>query len=330
MGELSASVVITNHNYGRFLGECIESALTQTRPAGEVIVIDDGSTDDSPKVLKSFGDRIRVDRTENRGQAASLARGIEQSSGDVVCLLDADDVWYPEKVERVLEIMGRHPRVQWVRHALDVVDADRRPVGATLPAMSRDALVPPRPQPIIERTVTAATSGLSVRSDMARRGLPYSARVAHHTTRDASFSWDADAYLLARLTVLGAWGYSLADALGQYRRHGAQQFAGPDDRLRLIERQIAVGTALAELLGARAGSAVAEHKHRLIAATLRGHSLLDGERVAHLGRGLGAALRSFWPHPGLGLRQMGALGLAFLAPTLWLRRLHSRQGFGSP
>ena len=329
MGEPSASVVVTNHNYGRFLGECLESALTQTRPALEVIVIDDGSTDESSQVLGSFGGRIQVVRTENRGQAASLARGIDQSRGDVVCLLDADDVWYPEKVERVLEVMGRHPRVQWVRHALEVVDADRRPLGATLPAMARDALVPPRPQPILERTVTAATSGLSVRRDMARRGLPVSAPGAH-PTRDASFSWDADAYLLARLTTLGAWGYSLAAVLGQYRRHGAQQFAGSDGLLRLIERQIAVGAALAELLDAPAGSAVAEHKHRLIAATLRGAPLLGGERMAHLGRGLGAALRAARIHPALGVRQLGALGLAFLAPDRWLRRLQARQGLGSP
>tara|TARA_B100001123_G_scaffold293688_1_gene327355 strand:- start:6040 stop:7038 length:999 start_codon:yes stop_codon:yes gene_type:complete len=327
VGERSVSAVITNYNYGQFLGECVESALAQTRSLHEIIVIDDGSTDDSLRVLASFGARIRVIRTTHSGQARSLARGIEQCEGDVVCLLDADDAWHPGKVDCVLDVFQAHPRVQWVRHALEVVDGKGRSLGPTVPDIPRDAPVPPRAQPIIERTLTAATSGFSLRRDIARRALPLVAQPIGFAG-DVSLSWDADAYLLARLTGLGAWGYSLAAALGWYRRHDAQQFVGSDDLLRLVERQIAVGRVLVEVLGTAPGSAVAEHKHRLIAATLRGQPVLHKERIGHGRRGLGAALRAFQIEPGLGLRQLGALGLAFLAPGLWLQRLKDRQALG--
>ena len=327
MSEPSVGAVIANYDYGRFLGECVESVLVQTRPVDEIVVIDDGSTDDSLEVLASFGERVQVLRTPNRGQAASLALGIEASSSDVICLLDADDSWHPDKVGRVLAVFGEHPRVQWVRHALEVVDGDGRPLGPTVPDIARDAVVPPRPQPILERTLTAATSGLGMRREAAVRALPLAAFEVDNPGA-LSFSWDADAYLLARLTVQGAWGYSLGTILGRYRRHGAQQFAGSDDLLRLIDRQIAVGTALAEVLGAAAGNAVANHKHRLIAATLCGRPLLHGERIAHGRRGLGAALRAARLDPALGARQLGALGLAFVAPGAWLRWLRARQALG--
>lgn len=94
------SIVITTYQYGRCVGAAIRSALEQTRPAAEVVVVDDGSTDDTREVMASFGDRIVAIRQPNRGQAAALNAGLARATGDLVALLDADDLLEPEALDR--------------------------------------------------------------------------------------------------------------------------------------------------------------------------------------------------------------------------------------
>src|SRR4051812_24563460 len=96
------SVLISNHNYGRYLGEAIDSALAQTYPRVEVIVVDDGSTDDSREVIARYGERVVPVLKANGGQASAWNAGFAVSRGEVVCMLDADDVFAPDKVDRVL------------------------------------------------------------------------------------------------------------------------------------------------------------------------------------------------------------------------------------
>jgi glycosyltransferase involved in cell wall biosynthesis len=91
---MNISVVINNYNYGRFLAEAIQSVLDHST-ADEVIVVDDGSTDDSVSVARRFGDRIRLVEKENGGQASAFNRGIELARGDWIYFLDADDVVLP-------------------------------------------------------------------------------------------------------------------------------------------------------------------------------------------------------------------------------------------
>ena len=100
----NVSVIIPTYNYGRYLGEAIDSALGQTLPPLEVIVVDDGSTDDTPQVLASYGDRIRVVRQKNSGVAVARNSGIAAARGDYVAFLDADDVWLPRKLELQLAL----------------------------------------------------------------------------------------------------------------------------------------------------------------------------------------------------------------------------------
>jgi glycosyltransferase involved in cell wall biosynthesis len=82
---MSISIFINNYNYGRFLGEAIRSALEQTVPALEVIVVDDGSTGESRSVIDSFGNRIVGIFQDNGGQAAAFNTGIRSAKGDRVC-----------------------------------------------------------------------------------------------------------------------------------------------------------------------------------------------------------------------------------------------------
>src|SRR4051795_10336845 len=100
MSQLRASIVINNYNYGRFLRESIQSALAQTHPNCEVIVVDDGSTDDSREIITSYGQRVKPIFKENAGQGSTFNAGFPVSSGDFVCFLDSDDTLYPDAMQR--------------------------------------------------------------------------------------------------------------------------------------------------------------------------------------------------------------------------------------
>ena len=93
------SVIIPAYNRARELRNAIDSALAQTRLPIEVIVVDDGSTDETPEVLARYGDRIRVVRQSNQGVAAARNAGIAIARGDLLAFLDSDDVWLPRKLE---------------------------------------------------------------------------------------------------------------------------------------------------------------------------------------------------------------------------------------
>ena len=94
------SVVIINHNYGQFLGTCLDSVLAQTHAALEVVVVDDGSTDGSADVLKSYGERITIVQQANLGHVRAFNAGYAASRGDVVLFVDADDILYPDCIAR--------------------------------------------------------------------------------------------------------------------------------------------------------------------------------------------------------------------------------------
>jgi glycosyltransferase involved in cell wall biosynthesis len=100
--QQTVSVVIPCYNGGRFLRETLESVLQQTHPALEVIVVDDGSTDDSAAIAESYGPPVRVIRQQNQGESVARNRGIDEARGEWVAFLDADDVWISEKLERQL------------------------------------------------------------------------------------------------------------------------------------------------------------------------------------------------------------------------------------
>ena len=99
------SVIIPNHNYGRCLGQCINSALTQTYNKIEVFVIDNGSSDEPRDLLEQFRGDVHVILQEDLGQAAARNMGIVSSRGNTLAFLDADDYWENEKIERQMELL---------------------------------------------------------------------------------------------------------------------------------------------------------------------------------------------------------------------------------
>ena len=117
-----ASIIINNYNYGQFLRQAIDSALNQSYPNVEVIVVDDGSTDESPDIIQSYGDRIIPVLKENGGQASAFNAGFSKSQGTVIFFLDADDRFAPEKVETIIQIFETHSSSDWCFHALKLVN----------------------------------------------------------------------------------------------------------------------------------------------------------------------------------------------------------------
>jgi glycosyltransferase involved in cell wall biosynthesis len=118
------SILINNYNYGRFLREAIDSALCQTYPRVEIVVVDDGSTDDSRKIIASYGDRIVPVLKPNGGQASAFNAGLTTSTGDILCFLDSDDIFAAHKVERIVPIFSDDSALGWLFHSMRTFSED--------------------------------------------------------------------------------------------------------------------------------------------------------------------------------------------------------------
>ena len=112
---MRVSVVLAAYNAAWCIERGLDSVLAQTRPAEEIIVCDDGSTDGTPDLVeRRYGGAVTVLRLPHRNAAAARRAGLERARGDWLALLDADDLWAPEKLERQSAFLERHPEVRWM------------------------------------------------------------------------------------------------------------------------------------------------------------------------------------------------------------------------
>ena len=213
------TIVINNYNYGRFLGDAIESALAQSYPAIEVIVVDDGSSDDSRAVIASYGDRIVALLKENGGQASALNTGFAASHGEVVIFLDADDMLYPTVVEHIIPLFYAAPKagateVVRVQYRLQVVNTMGEPTGQFMPPNGK-----PLPSGNLRQQV------ILYGDDMAwlpTSGNAFSAAVLRNIfpIPEIPYRICAD-YYLSNLSPLYGLVLSLHEPGGKYRVHGS-------------------------------------------------------------------------------------------------------------
>jgi glycosyltransferase involved in cell wall biosynthesis len=127
----TVSIIISNYNYDRFLAQAIESALGQTYAHTEVIVVDDGSTDQSREIIANYGDRIIPILQLNGKQAAAFNSGFAKSRGDIILFLDSDDYLFPQAVERIVDLWN--PQLAKVHYRLSVVDGNGQSLGYSSP-----------------------------------------------------------------------------------------------------------------------------------------------------------------------------------------------------
>jgi glycosyltransferase involved in cell wall biosynthesis len=208
------SIVVVNYNYARFLPRSIGSALAQTHPRTEVIVVDDASVDDSREVIQGYADRVKpVLQPRNAGQGAAFNAGFAASRGEVVLFLDADDWLYPEAAARVLAAC--EPGVAKVHFRLDLVDAEGRVIDLfPAPEVAFDD------GDVVPRLLSTGRYETSVTSGNAFARAALSAVLP---VPEEDYRISADGYLVTLAPFHGRVA-SIEDPLGAYVLHGANNW----------------------------------------------------------------------------------------------------------
>jgi glycosyltransferase involved in cell wall biosynthesis len=234
---LAVDIVINNYNYARFLPDAIESACAQTHDRVRTIVVDDGSTDDSRRLLRGYEDRVTVVFKENGGQASALNAGMERCEGDVVLFLDADDSLHPEAAGRVAAAFAADDDLAKVQFRMETIDADGRPSGELKPPAHLPMPRGDQRQAELAFPFDLAwlpTSANAFRIDALRRILPI--------PESAYPVCGADWYLIHLMTLLGTVA-SLEEVSGCYRVHGANSYEPAAASLSLAHIRETIGYA---------------------------------------------------------------------------------------
>jgi glycosyltransferase involved in cell wall biosynthesis len=235
--DLLVDIVINNHNYAAFLADAVESARSQTHGRVNVVVVDDGSTDESRAILERQGEGLTVVLKENGGQASALNAGLERCAGDIVIFLDADDVLRPDAAALAAGAFAAAEYASKVQYRMEVIDSDGRPTGETKPAPHL-----PMPNGDVRRAELAypfdlvwlATSGNAFRRAALRRILPI--------PEDSYPGTGADWYLVHLSALLGDV-VSLDSIGAAYRVHGDNDYERQDASVDLPHLRQAIGFA---------------------------------------------------------------------------------------
>lgn len=210
----TVSIIINNYNYASFISQAIESAISQTCPAMEIIVVDDCSTDSSRQIIASYGASVvPVFHQANGKQGAAFNSGFAKSRGDIVLFLDADDYLYPHAVEQIIQAW--QPDLAKVHYRLDVVDSDSQPRHYSYPqGGDLDSGDIKQSVLTVGTYVGVPTSG----NALSRKAL------AQIMPIPQQFNTTSDDYLSVLIPLYGNVA-AVNTALGAYRIHTSNQWA---------------------------------------------------------------------------------------------------------
>ena len=208
---LLATIVIVNYNYERFVGAAIESALEQTYAPLEVIVVDDGSTDGSRKVIEKYENKpIRVIYQKNAGQGAVYNTGWQAARGAFVLFLDSDDVLEPDAMQKVVDAFLHSDAVK-VQFYLQQVDRDLKPLGYLLPSYPFPSMGPREQITAYGYYVSPPASGNAYRKSFLDEIMPIADVELYRQATDG--------YTTGLAGMAGKIA-SIGEVLGLYRVHG--------------------------------------------------------------------------------------------------------------
>jgi len=209
------SIVINNYNYEQFLPQAIDSALQQTYPAVEVVVVDDGSTDNSRSVIEGYGDRVRAIFQPNGKQAAALNTGFAACQGKIVLFLDADDYLLPTAVEQI--VAAFQPGVGKVHFRLQVVDGCNAPLGYFIPSVGMSLASGEVWRKLLQTSsyVSAPMSGNAYRRETLEPVFPI----------PDDYKTTADDYLMISTPFYADKLAGIDAPIGAYRVHTSNQWA---------------------------------------------------------------------------------------------------------
>jgi GT2 family glycosyltransferase len=221
------TIVIPTHNYARYVGQAIDSGLNQRYRPIEVIVVDDGSTDETPALLRSFEATIRILRLDGRGVSAARNAGLAQARGEYVVLLDADDLLLPDGVAAQVGLFAQRPDADAVAGGWYACDVELGTVtrgrsslkdGDVLPQLLRSNIVATPSVMMLRRAALEAVGGF-----------------------DTSLSFNADWEMWLRLAKHGCR-FAQVAAVAMYRIHGRSMTMNLDraigDMTALFERYL--------------------------------------------------------------------------------------------
>lgn len=171
------SIVIPTYNRADMVVECLESVFTQTYTDYEVIVVDDGSTDNTEEILKPYHARIKYIRHENKGNAAARNSGLDIAKGELIAFLDSDDLWMPDKLRRDVDYLDSQPDV-------DMVCANGTFFGS--PKFAGKKVVPDK------RAIPLARDGVTLKAIFTRSSLRPSAMVLRKRVIEGTNGFDPD------------------------------------------------------------------------------------------------------------------------------------------
>lgn len=205
----TVSVIIPAYNQSQFVSQAIDSVLAQTFTDYEIIVINDGSTDNTAEVLEQYKDRICIITQTNAGLSAARNSGLRIARGEVVGLLDADDVWYPEALSAVVSYLRKNPHIDLVSGAWDNIDES----GKTIRGLTRSSGFQPMVQADFLKTFALGT--LFPPSSVVIRRRCFDCCGFFDTTLKALEDWD----FWLRLAIHGHKLDLMDTPVVHYRRH---------------------------------------------------------------------------------------------------------------
>ena len=209
-GRYLATIVIVNYNYARFVAAAIDSALEQSYDPLEIIVVDDGSTDGSRRIISSYGDRIRALFQDNGGQGAAYNAGWRAARGEFVLFLDSDDVLTKDAIGSIVSAFKDRDAVK-VQFYLRQVDQNLEPLSYILPSYGFSPIEPRKQIINYGYYVSPPASGNAYRKSFLDEIMPIADEGLYRTA--------ADGYTTGLAGLAGTI-VSIPEILGLYRVHG--------------------------------------------------------------------------------------------------------------